>query len=170
MLPLDLQLDLLERLRPLTRSGLPYTVLWRVVTSPNGLSADGERTQRAEDRNAGRALDLLNHEGLIAKRGGRWHATRAGRRLVRQLEKAIDAPPRSVIEGRRLLSITADGDGSLDAAERLLAREEVEVLHADGTYELIAVLPDDHALVRDLRQQLRHHGHRVIATRIVSGA
>ena len=96
-------------------------------------------------------------------------ATPAGRRLVRKLEKATDTPPSSVIEGHRLLSVTADPKGGLDAAERLLAAADADVLYADGTYELLAVLPDDHALVRDLRRQLRSKGHRLTTTRIIAG-
>jgi len=166
---LNSQLDLLERLKPLARSSLPYTVLWRVAKSPNGLAAGEERRLREEDRNAGRVLALLKDEGLIVMRDDRWRATAAGRQLVRELEKATDTPPTSVIEGRRLLSIAADREGGLAAAEDLLAQQDADLLYADGSYELIAVLPDDHALVRDLREQLRRHGHRVAATRIVSG-
>jgi hypothetical protein len=166
---LDMELDLLERLRPLARGPLPYTVLWHVVTSSSGLGERALRRLREDDRNAGRALELLEEEGLVVCREGRWRPTPAGKRLVWELEKAVSAPPSSVIEGRRLLSVSADRTGGLAGAERLLARYDADILHADGTYELIAILPDDYALVRDLREQLRAQGHRVSATRIVSG-
>lgn len=160
-------LELLERLRPLARSPLPYRVLWQVVKSPNGLDSAAERGLREEDRNAGRALTLLQDEALIAQSRDRWRATKAGRSLVRALEKATDARPSSVIEGRRLLSVAADDDGGLEEAERLLDQADADVLLADGIYELIAVLPDDPGLVRDLRTRLRQAGHRVRSERIV---
>jgi hypothetical protein len=167
---LDLQLNLLERLRPFTRSDLPYRVLWRVVGSPTGLESASESALREENKNAGRAIELLERHGLIAQRGTNWVATGAGRQLVRELEKATNAPPGSVIEGRRLLSVAADGKGGLAQAERIMRRSEAEVLYADGPFELVAVLPDDPALVRDLRERLRRKGHRVSATRILPRA
>src|SRR4051794_29726783 len=120
-MPLDAQLALLEQLRPLVRSRLPYTVLSGIVRSGNGLGLAEQQDLREKDKNTGRAFDLLQGQDLIKRRKGRWVATRAGRRLVRQLEKATDEPPASVIEGRRLLSVTADAEGGLDSAERLLA-------------------------------------------------
>jgi len=166
---LDAQLAFLERVRPLVRSPLPYKVLSEVVRSANGLGTAEQQRLREADRNVGRVFDLLEGESLISWRKGRCVATRAGRRLVRQLEKATDAPPMSVIEGRRLLSVTADPDGGLDSAERLLADADADVLYAEGKYELVAVLPDDHALVTDLRRRLRSKGHSVATTRIVGG-
>lgn len=166
---LDRQLVLLERLRPLTRSALPYTTLWSVVAKRNGLAADDQKRLREHDRNAGRSLQLLEDEGLIVRKDERWRATRRGRELVRALEKAVDSPPASVIAGCRLLSVTADSDGSLEKAERLLASEDGELLYADGPYELIAVLPDDPALVHDLRERLHRSGHSVSTTRIIGG-
>jgi hypothetical protein len=164
---LEAQLDLLEQVRPLVRSRLPYTVLWEVVNSANGLNAGEQRRLREADRNAGRAFDLLEAEGLISWRGMRCVATLTGRRLVRDLGKATDAPPASVIEGRRLLWVTADADGGLDEAERLLSDVDADVLYAEGKYELVAVLPDDHAFVTDLRRRLRSEGHGVATMRIV---
>jgi hypothetical protein len=166
---LNAQLDFLERVRPLVRSRRPYTVLSEIVRSGNGLGSAEQQRSRQADKNVGRVFDLLEGERLIRWRKGRYVATRAGRQLVRQLEKATDAPPVSVIEGRRLVSVTADADGGLDSAERLLADADADVLYADGKYEIVAVLPDDHALVSDLRLRLRSHGHGVATTRIVGG-
>jgi hypothetical protein len=166
---LDAQLTLLEQVRALTRSPLPYTILAESVSSANGLGPAEQQSLRERDKNAGRTFHLLEDAGLIRLHKNRWVATPAGRRIVRQLEKATDTPPSSVIEGHRLLSVTADPNGGLDAAERLLADVDAEVLYADGKYELIAVLPDDHALVADLRRQLRSKGHQLATTRIVAG-
>lgn len=166
---LDRQLALLEGLRPLTRSESPYTALWSVVTSRSGLAPADEKRLRARDRNAGRSLQRLQGGGLIARKDGRWHATRGGRELVRALERAVDSSPGDVLAGCRLLSVAADSDGSLEVAERLLVEADGELLHADGVYELIAVLPDDPSLVHDLREQLNRSGHRVSTTRILGG-
>jgi hypothetical protein len=169
MTPLDGQLQFLLGLQVFVRSPLPYTVLWQIAKRSTGLDATAERHLRDADKNAGRVITLLEDENLIARRDDRWVATRAGREIVRQLEKATDSPPASVIEGRRLLAVAADDEGGLDTAERILHRADADVLYAEGKYELLAILPDDHALANDLRKRLRRCGHQVVAARIIGG-
>jgi hypothetical protein len=168
--PPQAQLELLDQLAPLVRGRQPYTVLWSVVSAGNGLGRDEQAALRAVDKNAGRAFDLLEDHGLVRAGKSRWYATKAGRQLVRAVEKAAEASPGSVIEGRRLLSIAATEAGELEAAERILSECDAEILYADGAYELIAVLPDDPELVRDLRAELTRRGHAVSATRIIPRA
>jgi hypothetical protein len=166
----EAQLAFLMRLRPLVRGRLPYTVLWQVVKSGDGLDPAQQRQLREEDKNAGRVFKLLEDLGLVEWKRERWVATTDGRGVVRQLEKATDSPPATFIEGRRILAVSADREGGLDAAERILRRATGDVLYAEGKYELVAILPDDFALVADLRARLRQGGHDVIATRIVGSS
>jgi hypothetical protein len=167
MSPLEAQLAFLELLSPLCRSELPYRVLSEAVGSTHGISPTEEAELRAGDKNVGRALELLRANGLIrqVKRG--WIPTSRGTALVRALEVATQAPPSSMLEGRRLLAVAPNKLGAIHDVERVLTRERVDVLRADGEYELMAVLPDDPGLARDLRDRIAELGHRVIATRIL---
>jgi hypothetical protein len=170
MAPLESHLEFLLRLHPFVRGPLPYTVLWKIAKSGRGLDAAAERQVRDADKNAGRAFALLEEIDLIVRRDDRWVATPEGRAIVRRLEKATDSPPATVIEGRRILAVSADVSGGLDAAERILGRADADVLYAEGKYELVAILPDDYALVADLRKRLRRGGHEVIAAKIIGGS
>jgi hypothetical protein len=167
MSPLEAQLAFLESLSPLCRSDLPYRVLAEAVASTHGLSRAEEAELRAGDKNAGRALELLRANGLIRRVKGGWMPTARGTSLVRALQVATQAPPSSMLEGRRLLAVAANQVGAIHDVERVLTRDRVDVLRADGEYELMAVLPDDPDLARDLRDRIAELGHRVIATRIL---
>jgi hypothetical protein len=162
------QLAFINELAPLCRSELPYRVLWQVVRSANGISRAEEATLRDADKNTGRTLEQLEARGLIRSSRGGWRATRRGASIVRMLEKATDSPPTSVIEGRRLLAVSPNRAGRIHDVEHLFAGEQIDFLYADGQYELVAVLPDDHELARRLRKRIVELGHRVVTTRIVS--
>jgi hypothetical protein len=159
------ELALVEALRPIARSEVPYQILREAALS-GGLTARRLKELRRVHHNLERTMKTLTREKLVKPSQDGVEVTKRGRALVRQVRRATDAGFADEVTGRLILIRDAPG---LDAAriDTTLGRHG-RVVRSEGSFVRIAILADDYELASGLLAAVRRLRVEAEMTRIVA--